>query len=61
MRGVFIVAGVGLIQRFPLDSLRSRSAAMYSGIRLGFSGEHQNRSRQELGSKTSAPLDSCDR
>ena len=41
MRGVFILAGVGLIQRFHwiLDALGA--LLIYSGIRLGFTGEHQ--------------------
>jgi tellurite resistance protein TerC len=41
MRGFFILAGVGLIQRFHwiLDVLGA--LLIYSGIRLGFAGEHQ--------------------
>ena len=41
MRGVFIVAGVGLIQRFHWILYVLGALLIYSGIRLGFSGEHQ--------------------
>jgi tellurite resistance protein TerC len=41
MRGVFIVAGVGLIQRFHWILYLLGALLIYSGIRLGFSGEHQ--------------------
>jgi tellurite resistance protein TerC len=41
MRGVFILAGVGLIQRFRWILYLLGALLIYSGIRLGFSGEHQ--------------------
>jgi tellurite resistance protein TerC len=41
MRGVFIVAGVGLIQRFHWVLYLLGALLIYSGIRLGFSGEHK--------------------
>lgn len=41
MRGVFIVAGVGLIQRFHWILYILGALLIYSGIRLGFTGEHQ--------------------
>src|SRR5580693_9377557 len=41
MRGLFIVAGVGLIQRFHWILYGLGALLIYSGIRLGFSGEHQ--------------------
>jgi tellurite resistance protein TerC len=41
MRGVFIVAGVGLIERFHWVLYLFGALLIYSGIRLGFSGEHQ--------------------
>ena len=41
MRAVFIVAGVGLIQRFHWVLYLFGALLIYSGIRLGFSGEHQ--------------------
>jgi len=41
MRGVFILAGVGLIQRFHWILYLLGALLIYSGIRLGFSGEHQ--------------------
>jgi tellurite resistance protein TerC len=41
MRGIFIVAGVGLIQRFHWVLYLLGALLIYSGIRLGFSGEHQ--------------------
>jgi tellurite resistance protein TerC len=41
MRGVFIVAGVGLIQRFHWIVYALGALLIYSGIRLGFAGEHQ--------------------
>lgn len=41
MRGVFIVAGVGLIQRFHWIIYFLGALLIYSGIRLGFAGEHK--------------------
>jgi tellurite resistance protein TerC len=41
MRGVFILAGVGLIERFHWVLYLFGALLVYSGIRLGFSGEHQ--------------------
>ena len=41
MRGIFILAGVGLIQRFHWILYLFGALLIYSGIRLGFSGEHQ--------------------
>jgi tellurite resistance protein TerC len=41
MRGCFILAGVGLIQRFHWIFYVLGALLVYSGIRLGFSGEHQ--------------------
>src|SRR5947209_2249731 len=40
MRGVFILAGVGLIERFHWVLYFLGALLIYSGIRLGFSGEH---------------------
>jgi tellurite resistance protein TerC len=41
MRGIFILAGVGLIERFQWIVYLLGALLVYSGIRLGFSGEHQ--------------------
>jgi len=41
MRGLFILAGVGLIQRFHWILYVLGALLIYSGIRLGFMGEHQ--------------------
>lgn len=41
MRAVFILAGVGLIQRFHWILYLLGALLIYSGIRLGFSREHQ--------------------
>jgi tellurite resistance protein TerC len=41
MRGVFIITGVGLIQRFHWILYAFGALLIYSGIRLGFTGEHQ--------------------
>lgn len=41
MRGFFILAGVGLIQRFHWVLYLLGALLIYSGIRLGFMGEHQ--------------------
>jgi len=41
MRGFFILAGVGLIERFHWILYLFGALLIYSGIRLGFSGEHQ--------------------
>lgn len=41
MRGLFILAGVGLIQRFHWIIYLLGGLLIYSGIRLGISGEHQ--------------------
>lgn len=41
MRGVFILAGVGLIERFHWVLYVFAALLVYSGIRLGFSGEHK--------------------
>ena len=41
MRGIFILAGVGLIERFHWVLYLFGALLIYSGIRLGFSGEHQ--------------------
>ena len=41
MRGLFILAGVGLIQRFHWVLYVLGALLIYSGIRLGFMGEHQ--------------------
>ena len=41
MRGCFILAGVGLIQRFHWILYILGALLIYSGIRLGFAGEHQ--------------------
>ena len=41
MRGLFILAGVGLIRRFHWVLYVLGALLIYSGIRLGFMGEHQ--------------------
>lgn len=41
MRGVFILAGVGLIERFHWIIYLLGALLIYSGIRLGFAGEHK--------------------
>lgn len=41
MRGIFIVAGVDLIERFHWILYLFGALLIYSGVRLGFSGEHQ--------------------
>jgi tellurite resistance protein TerC len=41
MRGIFILAGVGLIERFHWVLYAFGALLIYSGIRLGFSGEHR--------------------
>ncbi len=41
MRGFFILAGVGLIHRFHWILYAFGALLIYSGIRLGFAGEHQ--------------------
>src|ERR1022692_2357420 len=41
MRGSFILAGVGLIHRFHWILYALGALLIYSGIRLGFAGEHQ--------------------
>ena len=41
MRGVFILAGVGLVTRFHWVLYLLGALLIYSGARLGFSGEHQ--------------------
>jgi len=41
MRGLFILAGVGLIQRFHWVLYAFGALLIYSGIRLGLSGEHK--------------------
>ncbi len=41
MRGALIVTGVGLIHRFPWILYGLGALLVYSGIRLGFSGEHK--------------------
>ena len=41
MRGFFILAGVGLIERFHWVLYIFGALLVYSGIRLGFSGEHR--------------------
>jgi tellurite resistance protein TerC len=41
MRGIFIVAGIGLIQRFHWIFYLLGAFLIYSGIRLGLAGEHQ--------------------
>jgi tellurite resistance protein TerC len=41
MRGCFILAGVGLIQRFHWIFYGLGALLVYSGIRLGFAGKHQ--------------------
>ena len=41
MRGVFILTGVGLIQRFHWILYVLGAFLVYSGIRLGFMGEHK--------------------
>jgi tellurite resistance protein TerC len=41
MRGLFIVAGVGLIRRFHWILYGLGALLIYSGIRLGLAGEHQ--------------------
>jgi tellurite resistance protein TerC len=41
MRGCFILAGVGLIHRFHWILYVLGALLIYSGIRLGFTGEHQ--------------------
>src|ERR1700691_5486445 len=40
MRGFFILAGVGLIRRFHWIAYVLGALLIYSGIRLGFAGEH---------------------
>ncbi len=41
MRGCFILAGVGLVQRFHWIFYILGALLIYSGLRLGFAGEHQ--------------------
>jgi tellurite resistance protein TerC len=41
MRGFFILAGVGLIHRFHWILYAFGALLIYSGVRLGFTGEHQ--------------------
>lgn len=41
MRGIFIIAGVGLIERFHWIVYVLGALLVYSGIRLGLSGEHK--------------------
>jgi tellurite resistance protein TerC len=41
MRGAFILAGVGLIHRFHWILYGFGALLIYSGVRLGFAGEHQ--------------------
>jgi len=41
MRGAFILAGVGLIHRFHWILYLLGALLIYSGLRLGFTGEHQ--------------------
>ncbi len=41
MRGFFILAGVGLIHRFHWIFYCLGALLIYSGVRLGFAGEHQ--------------------
>jgi tellurite resistance protein TerC len=41
MRGIFILAGVGLIHRFHWILYLLGALLIYSGVRLGFAGEHQ--------------------
>jgi tellurite resistance protein TerC len=41
MRGFFIVAGIGLIRRFHWILYGLGALLIYSGVRLGFAGEHQ--------------------
>jgi tellurite resistance protein TerC len=41
MRGFFVLAGVGLINRFHWILYALGALLVYSGIRLGFTGEHQ--------------------
>jgi tellurite resistance protein TerC len=41
MRGCFILAGVGLIRRFHWILYALGALLVYSGVRLGFTGEHQ--------------------
>jgi tellurite resistance protein TerC len=41
MRGIFILAGVGLIEHFHWIIYALGALLIYSGIRLGFMGEHQ--------------------
>jgi tellurite resistance protein TerC len=41
MRGFFILAGVGLIHRFHWILYVLGALLIYSGVRLGFAGEHQ--------------------
>lgn len=41
MRAAFILAGIGLIQRFHWIFYLLGALLVYSGIRLGFSGEHK--------------------
>ena len=41
MRGLFILAGVGLIERFHWVLYAFGALLIYSGVRVGFSGEHQ--------------------
>jgi TerC family integral membrane protein len=41
MRGIFILAGVGLIHRFHWILYLLGALLIYSGVRLGFTGEHQ--------------------
>lgn len=41
MRAIFIIAGIGLIQRFHWILYGLGALLIYSGIRLAFAGEHQ--------------------
>ncbi len=66
MRGFFILAGVGLIERFHWILYLFGALLIYSGIRLGFSGEHQvdpakNPSSEEPCCKGLAPPNAGDR
>ena len=61
MRGFFILAGVGLIHRFHWILYVFGALLIYSGIRLGFAGEHQIHPRYEPGRESAPQVDSSHR
>ena len=60
MRGFFILAGVSLIHRFHWILYVLGALLIYSGVRVGFSGEHQIDPSNQPGRESFAPLDAGD-